>query len=61
MPPSSNKDVPSNSVIAGIPAKIICSIEEYYEKNRDRINNTKGMDPREKKDFYVNKFGFQTQ
>lgn len=24
------KDVPSNTVVAGIPAKIICTIDEYY-------------------------------
>lgn len=27
-----NKDIPSDSVVAGNPAKIICSLEEYYEK-----------------------------
>lgn len=27
-----NKDIPSNVVVAGNPVKIICSIEEYYEK-----------------------------
>ena len=28
------KDVPDNSVVAGNPAKIICSVEEYIEKNK---------------------------
>ena len=28
------KDRPSNSVAAGCPCKVICSIDEYYEKRR---------------------------
>jgi maltose O-acetyltransferase len=26
------KDVPSNSVVAGVPARVLCSIEEYMTK-----------------------------
>lgn len=26
------KDIPSNSVAAGMPAKVICTLEEYYKK-----------------------------
>ena len=29
-----NKDIPDNSVYAGIPARYICSFEEYEEKHR---------------------------
>lgn len=28
------KDIPSNSVACGAPAKVLCSIEEYYEKRK---------------------------
>lgn len=28
------KDIPANSVASGIPCKVICSIEEYYEKRK---------------------------
>lgn len=28
------KDIPSNTVIAGVPAKKICSFEDYIEKGR---------------------------
>ena len=28
------RDVPSNSVVAGVPAKVICSIEDYYKKRK---------------------------
>lgn len=29
-----NKDIPANSVCAGVPAKIICSLDEYFEKRK---------------------------
>lgn len=29
-----NKDIPDNSVVAGVPAKVICSLDEYYEKRK---------------------------
>lgn len=31
------KDIPSNVVAAGNPAKIICSIEDYIERNKARM------------------------
>ena len=32
------KNIPSNSVAVGIPAKVISTIDEYYHKNLDRGN-----------------------
>ena len=29
-----NKDIPSNSVVAGVPAKYICSFDEFIEKRK---------------------------
>lgn len=29
------KSIPANSVVAGVPAKVICSLEQYYEKRKD--------------------------
>lgn len=29
-----NKDIPDNSVYAGVPARRICSFDEYVEKHR---------------------------
>lgn len=29
-----NKPIPSNSVAAGVPCRVICTIEEYYEKRK---------------------------
>ena len=43
------KDVPSNSVVAGVPARIICTIDEYYEKNKENFYPTLEMGFEEKK------------
>lgn len=31
------KDIPSHSVAAGVPARVICTIEEYLKKRKDKI------------------------
>ena len=43
------KSVPSNVVVGGNPAKYICSIDEYIERNEQYNLNTKGMKMEEKK------------
>lgn len=42
------KDIPSNSVAAGNPARVICSIDKYVEKERKKMNEENcisGLDP----------------
>lgn len=34
-----SKDIPANVVAAGSPAKVICTIEEYIEKNKKLMQN----------------------
>ncbi len=29
-----NKDIPANCVVAGVPAKVICSLDKYFEKRK---------------------------
>lgn len=43
------KSIPDNVVVAGNPAKLICSIEKYIEKNQEFNLNTKGLSAIEKK------------
>ena len=43
------KDIPENSVAVGIPAKVIESIENYYQKNKDNMILTKDLSYSEKK------------
>lgn len=43
------KSIPSGVVVAGNPAKYICTIEEYYNRNKQFNMKTKGMDDMQKK------------
>lgn len=43
------KDVPENSVVAGVPARVIETIEEYAEKNAHALVITKGLGGFQKK------------
>lgn len=33
------KDIPDNSVVVGNPCKVLCSYDEYIEKNKERMKN----------------------
>ena len=50
------KDVPDNCVVVGVPVRVICSIDEFYKKNENKIFDTKGMSHDEKKNYYLNIF-----
>ena len=45
------KSIPSNSVVAGVPAKIVCSIEDYYKKNYRNYSDTFTMNHYEKRKY----------
>lgn len=53
------KNIENNSVVAGIPAKKICDIEEYWNKNKNLIDNTKNLNSEEKKKYLYNKFDIE--
>ena len=38
-----SKDIPNNSVACGIPARVIETLDEYYCKNKDKMELTKNM------------------
>lgn len=48
------KSIPSNVVVAGNPAKYICTLDEYIEKNRPYNTDTKALDSNSKKKFLLN-------
>ncbi|WP_294353873.1 acyltransferase [uncultured Clostridium sp.] len=50
------KDIPSNSVAVGVPARVIKTIEEYYEQNKEKADFTKHMNQEEKKKYLFNKY-----
>ncbi|WP_336776033.1 acyltransferase [Paenibacillus sp. MMO-58] len=43
------KSIPDNSIVAGVPARVIESIEEYCNKNKTRYVPTKHLSDEEKK------------
>ena len=51
------KDLPSNGVYAGIPARLIKSIDEYRTGIQASIHLTKSMSPKEKEEYYKKEFG----
>lgn len=48
------KSVAPHSVMAGNPARFICTTEEYYERNKKYDVKTKGMSAESKRDFLLN-------
>ena len=44
-------DIPSGSVAVGVPARVIQTVEEYYEKNRIRCVKTKHLGAAEKRKY----------
>ena len=49
-------DIPDNSIVVGIPARVIESVDEYYEKNRSRFVYTKQMTNKEKRKYLMQYF-----
>lgn len=47
------KSVPSNVVVAGNPARIICTIDEYYERNKKFDLKCKKLPDKEKRTFLL--------
>ena len=47
------KSFEKGSVIAGVPAKRMCSVEELYEKNKNNIIDTTGKGFQERKDYIL--------
>jgi len=50
------KDVEDNSIVVGVPAKRIKSIEEYYNQNKDSLDYTKNMSRSDKKNYLIEKY-----
>ncbi|TFF38792.1 acyltransferase [Mucilaginibacter psychrotolerans] len=50
------KNIPDNVVVAGVPARIIKTMDEYEEKSLANCDYTNKLSPEEKKNFYLKKF-----
>ena len=49
------KDIPDNSIVAGVPARVIETVDEYLSKHLNDFIETKHMNKKQKKDFLTNK------
>lgn len=49
------KDVPDDVVVVGVPGRIIKTTDEYYNKIRQEVINTKKMTSDEKKRYLINR------
>ena len=47
------KSIPSNVVVAGNPAKYVCSLDDYIKKNLAYNTNSKSLCPKDKKKFLL--------
>lgn len=47
------KSVPPHTVVGGNPARFICSVEEYYERNKEYNLKTKGLSLPDKKKYLL--------
>ena len=50
------KDIPDNSVVAGVPARVICTTDEYLEKYKDCQDYTGRWSYEKKRAYYENKY-----
>lgn len=51
-----NRDIPENSVAAGVPCRVICSLDEYKEKHEDDFLYMVNLPYEEKKKYLLNLF-----
>ena len=48
------KNIPNNSIAVGVPARVIETIDEYFEKHKEEFTFTKSMTQAEKREFLLN-------
>ena len=46
-----SRSIPDGCVAAGVPAKVICTVEEYYEKNKEYYDDTVGWNSYKKRQY----------
>ncbi len=50
------RDIPSGSVAVGTPARVIKSVDQYYESIKDKVTYIRGLSEKKKKEFLLEKF-----
>lgn len=49
-------NIPEKSIVAGVPARIICTLDEYFEKHSSDFVHTKNMNKKDKEKFLKDKY-----
>ena len=49
-------NIPEKSVVVGIPGRVVCSIDDYYERCKDKLEWLDGMSVEEKKKYLIQKY-----
>lgn len=55
------KNIPDNSIACGVPAKVIKSISEYYDKQKEICDYTKEMNNEAKRNYLIKKYNINLQ
>lgn len=50
------KNIPSNVVAAGVPCKVICTLDEYREKNKSKFMYLRSMSRSQEKAYLLDKY-----
>ena len=50
------KDIPDNSIVVGVPARVIKTIQDYEEQHKEDFDYTKHLSFEEKKKYLIEKY-----
>lgn len=50
------RNIPDNSIATGVPAKVIRSLDDYYDKYKNKVDYTKHLNPQDKKRYLLAKY-----
>ncbi len=53
------KDIPPRSIAGGVPARVICSIDDYFVKHKDDVDFTKNFSRKEKEVYLREKYNIK--
>ncbi|MCB9559551.1 MAG: acyltransferase [Kofleriaceae bacterium] len=52
-----HRNVPAGSVVAGVPARVVCTVDEYFQKHEQAFLHVHRMPFEEKRRFLLRHFG----
>lgn len=55
------KSIPPRSVAVGVPAKVIRSIDDYYERYKDRVDFVKNLSEKDKERYLCKKYNLEVE